>query len=92
MTEYSTSDDAWAALQWNRPEHGDGILLAFRRDKAAEAKILAASHGLDPEADYEISYEDYGLTLVKSGSEIMSGIEIKIPDPRGSLLVKYRRR
>jgi alpha-galactosidase len=91
LTEYSTSDEAWMAFQWNRPEEKDGIVLAFRRPKSAEAALSLPLRGLEPGADYEVSFEDYGLVLVKSGRELESGLALKIPEPAGSLLVKYRR-
>ncbi len=92
LTEYSISDEAWAAFEWNRPEKGDGIVLAFRRNLAAEAERSLALHGLDPAAEYEVCYEDYGLSLVKSGRELLAGLDVKIPEPAASLLVKYRRK
>ncbi len=47
--------------------------------------------GLDPAGDYEVSYEDYGITVMKSGRELAAGLSIKIPEAPGSLLIKYRR-
>ena len=91
LTEYSTSDEAWAAFQWNRPEEKDGIVLAFRRDQSAESAMTLALHGLDPGADYEVNYEDYGIVTFRSGRELMSGLSVKIPTAAASLLVKYRR-
>jgi alpha-galactosidase len=91
LTDYSTSDDAWAAFEWNRPEEGDGIVLAFRRHQAAQSSITILLHGLDPEGDYEVAFEDYGITLVKSGRELAGGLDIKIPEAPASLLIKYRR-
>ena len=91
LTEYSTSDEAWAAFQWDRPEERDGIVLAFRRPQAAASMLSIVLHGLEPEGDYEVVYEDYGITLVKNGRELMSGLGIKIPEAPGSLLIKYRR-
>jgi alpha-galactosidase len=91
LTEYSTSDEAWAAFQWNRPEERDGIVLAFRRPLAAPATIVVHLKGLDPGADYEVGIEDYGITVFKSGRELASGLSIKVPEAPGSLLVKYRR-
>jgi alpha-galactosidase len=91
LTEYSTSDESWAAFQWDRPEERDGIVLAFRRPQAAEAAITLNFHELDPEADYEVSYEDYGITLFKTGKELRNGISVKIPEAPGSLLIRYRR-
>ena len=91
LTEYSTSDESWAVFQWNRPEERDGIILAFRRNGSLEAAKTLALHGLDPGADYEVSFEDYGLVVVKSGRELLTGLALKIPQADASLLVKYRR-
>jgi len=91
LTPYATGDDAWAAFQWDRPEDGDGIVAAFRRPLAPQAAIEVKLGGLDPTADYEVSYEDYGLTIVKSGRELAAGLTLKIPEAPASLLVKYRR-
>ncbi len=91
LTEYATGDEAWAAFQWDRPEERDGIVLAFRRPQAPGASIVVKPRGLDPEADYEVAFEDYGITLVKTGRELALGLTIKIPEAPGSLLVFYRR-
>ncbi len=91
LTAYSTGDDAWAAFQWDRPEEGDGIVVAFRRPLAPQPSIEVGLGGLDAGADYEVSYEDYGITVVKSGRELAAGLTLKIPEAPASLLVKYRR-
>jgi alpha-galactosidase len=91
LTEYSTSDEAWTAFQWDRAEERDGIVLAFRRHLSATASISVNFHGLDPAGDYELAFEDYGITVVKRGGELAAGLMIKIPEAPGSLLVKYRR-
>jgi alpha-galactosidase len=91
LTEYSTGDDAWAAFQWDRPEEHDGIVLAFRRPMAPQVSIVVKLGGLEPGADYEVSYEDYGVALIKSGRELAEGLPLKIPEAPASLLIKYRR-
>ncbi len=90
LTEYSTSDEAWAAFQWDRPEQGDGIVLVFRRPQAAESSITARLHNLEPEGHYDVTFDDYGITLLRSGRELMQGLAIKIPEAPASLLIKYR--
>jgi len=90
LTAYSTSDEAWAAFQWDRPEERDGIVLAFRRPQAGSS-VNISLHGLEGAADYEASFEDYGITLIKSGRELAAGLTIKIPEAPGSLLIRYRR-
>jgi alpha-galactosidase len=91
LTAYSTSDEAWAAFQWDRPEERDGIVLAFRRPLAVSSTNVVALCGLDPDGDYEIIFEDYGITLPKTGRELMAGLSVKIPEAPGSLLIRYRR-
>jgi alpha-galactosidase len=91
LTAYATGDDAWAAFQWDRPETGDGIVVAFRRPMAPQAAIEVKLGGLEPGADYEVNYEDYGVTVVKGGRELAAGLTLKIPEAPASLLIKYRR-
>jgi len=91
LTPYATGDEVWAAFQWDRPEERDGIVLAFRRPQAAATSIPARLQGLEPGADYELDFVDYGLTIVRSGRELADGITLKIAEAPGSLLVKYRR-
>jgi alpha-galactosidase len=91
LTGYATGDDAWAAFQWDRPESGDGIVLAFRRPQAPQAAITAKLGGLEPGSDYEVNYEDYGVVVVRSGKELAEGLTLKIAEAPGSMLIKYRK-
>ncbi len=91
LTDYSTSDEAWAAFQWDRPEERDGIVLGFRRSLALASSITVKFRGLEPAADYEVSYEDYGVVVNKTGRELAEGVTLKIPEAPGSMLIKYRR-
>jgi hypothetical protein len=58
---------------------------------APQAAIEVKLGGLEPGADYEVSYEDYGVTVVKSGRELREGLTLKIPEAPASMLMKYRR-
>jgi alpha-galactosidase len=91
LTPYATGDDVWAAFQWDRPEGRDGIVVAFRRPLAPQAAIEVKLGGMEPGADYEVNFEDYGVTVVRSGRELAAGLMLKIPEAPASLLVKYRR-
>jgi alpha-galactosidase len=90
LTDYSTSDEAWMVFQWDRPEQGDGIVMAFRRPKAAVSQKEIRLHGLKNGAKYELNYDDYGIHLSKNAGELMNGISLKIPDAPGSLLIRYK--
>jgi len=83
-------DDTWMAYQLNRPENGDGVILAFRREGNRNRSIMINPKGLNKESVYEIFYEDYGIKENKTGSELMEGIEIFIPSKPASLLISYK--
>jgi alpha-galactosidase len=92
LTPYSTSDEAWLAYEFDRPEEGDGIILAFRRNLSAVPTCAVKLHGLVPEAVYAVNFEDYGLKVSATGRDLLEkGLELKIPNPPGSLLVSYQK-
>jgi len=80
----------WLAYQLNRPEEKDGIVLAFRRAKCLPESILVKLKGLSAGSKYELLYEDLEIKTVKSGKELMDGIEILIPEKPGSVLISYK--
>jgi alpha-galactosidase len=84
------TDNNWLAYQLNRPEKKDGIVLAFRRDRFSDESIHVKLSGLFTDAKYELFYEDSGLKIQKYGKELMDGIELKINDKPGSLLISYK--
>lgn len=84
------NNNSWLAYQLNRPEQKDGIVLAFRRDRFTEESMIIKLNGLVTDAQYELFYEDNGARMSKSGKELKDGIEIKILDKPGSLLISYQ--
>ena len=90
LTGYSTSDDAWIAYQFDRPEKGDGIVLAFRRQGSMDFSVNVKLHALDGGSLYDVTYEDYGITVTETGTKLAQGVDIRIPQAPGSLLVTYR--
>ncbi|MBL7972963.1 MAG: alpha-galactosidase [Prolixibacteraceae bacterium] len=86
-----TQDNIWLAYQLNRPEHKDGIVLAFRRNEAANESIIVRLCGLDPVATYELYDEDRNINWQKTGRELMESIELSIPQKPSSLMIIYRK-
>ncbi len=85
----NTNDNTWLAYQLNRPELGDGIVLAFRRGGANRDSIQVKLSGLDENASYDLFFEDYNLTLRKTGRELMKKLEFAIPQKPSSLMIRY---
>jgi len=88
----TTREGSWLAYQLNRQEKGDGIVLAFRRKECTDDTITIHLNGLEPEAKYELDYEDYNIRLQKSGKELLEGLAISIPQKPASLLIHYEKK
>ena len=86
----NTGDNVWLAYQLNRPKEKDGIIIAFRREGCQNESIQVKLGGLDDKATYELYYEDYKLRIRNTGRELMSGIDISIPQKPASLLINYK--
>jgi alpha-galactosidase len=82
----------WAAWQYNRPESGDGMIQAFRRDKNAEATKNLVLRGLDPAAMYEVLNLDTQTPKRISGKDLMkSGLSVEITAKPGAAIIVYKK-
>jgi alpha-galactosidase len=86
-----TTDSIWLAYQQNRPEQGDGIILAFRRPDCPVEKITVKPKGLDPSANYSVLFEDTGVKSTLTGARLMEGLLLENKEKPGSLLISYRK-
>ncbi len=86
-----TSDAIWLAYQQNRPDKGDGIILAFRRPDCQIENITVKLRGLEPDVRYTLLFEDTGVKLVKTGDELMKGLVLENKEKAGSLLISYKK-
>ncbi len=93
LTPYSLGADSWIAWQFDRPEMGDGMIQAFRRDRNPSDTLLVHLQGLDPAATYTVRNLDDDSTTERSGRELRDqGLAITISQPPGSALVQYQRK
>jgi len=82
----------WAAWQFNRPETGDGMIQAFRRDEDAEPARNLVLRGLDPAATYEVTDLDSKTPKRISGKDLMlHGLHVEIAAKRGAAIILYKR-
>jgi alpha-galactosidase len=82
----------WAAWQFNRPEEGDGMLQAFRRDESDQMAGNLRLRGLDPTASYEVTDLDAKVPRTISGRDLMQqGLGIQIKEKRGAVIVIYKK-
>lgn len=82
-------DNIWLAYQMNRPETGDGIIVAFRRKECSTDTLFVKLKGLDINANYELFNEDTGIKTLLTGRELLDGITLTQKDKPGSILIDY---
>ena len=92
LTSYSLANDVWAAMQFDRPETGEGFVEVFRRSRSAYEAARFKLDGLDPAAQYNVINLDDESSRELSGKELMNnGIEVQLKHAPDSALMTYKR-
>ncbi len=92
LLSFSLADDAWAAWQYDRPDLGEGMIVAFRRQASPFSRWEAAARALDADADYELTSWDGQAGRLLSGKALMDGgLVVTVDEKPGSALFTYRR-
>jgi alpha-galactosidase len=82
----------WAAWQFNRPEQGDGMVQAFRRENDSDTAKDLRLRGLDGAATYEVTDLDAGVPGTISGTDLMEkGLHIEIAQKPGAAIIVYKK-
>lgn len=92
LTSYSLSNDVWAAMEFNRPEVGEGFVEVFRRSHSAGVAASYKLQGLDPAARYSVTNLDTASSKEFSGEELMEqGLAVELNHAPSSALLIYKR-
>jgi alpha-galactosidase len=91
LTPYNSTNNAWMAWQFDRPDLGAGMVQVFRRPESPYESALFRLNGLDPAAEYEIkNFDEPGVTK-STGRELMEdGLHVAIPKAPTALIFTYR--
>jgi alpha-galactosidase len=91
LLSFSLAEDVWAAWQYDRPDLGEGMVVAFRRRAAPFPLWEARLQGLEPAAIYEVCPWDSGSSWRSSGRDLMAdGFAVLIEAGPGSALFTYK--
>jgi len=90
LTAISDSNTAWFAYQLDRPDLGEGMIMAFRREKAPEESWTVKLRGLNAGRSYEVQDLDTGGKTVYTGKKLATGLRLDIARTPGSRLLIYR--
>lgn len=93
LVGWSLSHEVWAAWQFDRPDLGEGAVIAFRRPESPYPALQALLHGLEAGASYELCDLDSGEVTLLSGATLMAeGLQLTITDQPGTRVLVYRKR
>jgi alpha-galactosidase len=91
LTPFGLGRDTWAVWQFDRPDLGEGMVLALRRPESSYVRFQACLRGLDEEAEYEVRCVDTGKSTRARGREwAEKGLVVEVPERPGSRLFTYR--
>lgn len=92
LTPYSMANTVWMGWQFDQPEHGGGVVQAFRRANCQEMAQTFRLNGLDPSATYEIVHFAVEGSTIISGKDLQdTGLTIEIKEQPGAAIATYRR-
>jgi alpha-galactosidase len=91
-TPYLSGNEGWAVWQFDRPDLGEGMLLALRRPQDSLTRFSVQLQGLNVDSDYELNSLDDGSASHHAGIDLMNtGLDITINEQPGSALYVYKR-
>jgi alpha-galactosidase len=92
LTPYSLKNDVWMAWQFDRPEEGQGVVQAFRRQDCPQESITLKLRGLDPKARYELqNLDEKGSHEMTSKELLESGLPVSAKDRPSAIIILYKR-
>jgi len=90
LTPITTDEKLWLSYQCDRPDLGEGMVMAFRRKLAAEDSLTVKLQGLKPGRTYQVEDLDSGTKQLVTGKALASGLRLSVANPQGSTLLIYR--
>ena len=90
LTSINVNSEVWCAWQFDRPEMGRGFAMFFRRPQSPNPDIEVSMRGLDPRAEYEVTFVDSSETRRLTGANLAK-LRVEIANAPGSALVTYRK-
>lgn len=90
LSEITTANDIWFAVQYNRPEKSDGIVQIFKRENSRGITYGYRLRGLNPDKKYVFTDADGGEEITLDGKFLAeNGFEVTIREQRKAKLYFY---
>jgi alpha-galactosidase len=92
LTAHSLAPDVWVGWQFDRPEMGEGMVQAFRRDESPYETARFRLRGLEPDVAYRLKDFDQAQPVEARGKDLMeTGLLVSLPQRRSSCIIRYQR-
>ena len=91
LTEYSRTSAQWLGSQYHRPDLDEGVLLVYRRECCEAESLTVQPQMLSSAGMYTVTSLAGGRTETVSGTSLLKGYEVVIPQRPGSDVIRYRK-
>ncbi len=92
LTPYRLESDVWMAWQFDRPDLGEGVVQAFRRDDSFYESARFKLRGLDADANYTLTNFDVPSEMQMNGRELMeTGFLVSLTHSPSAAVITYKR-
>jgi alpha-galactosidase len=92
LLPHTNSEAEWLASQYDRPDLGEGLLVAFRRRHASDGTALVRPRAVDPAATYQLDYQSTRSRREVAGRDLVAGLTLILSAAPSYEVVRYRRR
>jgi alpha-galactosidase len=89
LTDYSGTDRAWMALQYDKPETGEGCLVVFRRKQSPYLTSEMSFRAIDPAAKYKLTFINTGEQRIVPAADL-ARLPVQL-QPGESAVIKYQK-
>jgi alpha-galactosidase len=90
LTDINLDERQWCGWQFHRGDLGQGFAMLFRRAKSAYAAMDLGLRGIEPKADYEVTFADANKKQRMTGAALAK-LRVEINSAPASALIIYRR-
>lgn len=92
LTEPSADKTGWCAMQFDDSEKGEGVILAYRREKAPYISASFMLGNIKHECNYEFTDADSGEKEILSGRELAeNGFTLTMPKKRTARVIYIKK-
>jgi alpha-galactosidase len=92
LLPHTNSEAEWLASQYDRPDLGEGLIVAFRRRHASDGTALVRPRAIDPAASYLLEYQSTPGRREIAGRDLAAGLTLALSAAPSYEVVRYRRR